>query len=235
MRCDPAVRLLILLTTLNLTASPEPPGTNFVPVPRAKLCVTEGAIDALPGPRLSIDVPKMRAYLNESTPQAVQAHFTYLGPTANPSRLGSGAVRTQFGFKLHAQDACNLVYAMWRIEAESQLVVSVKSNPGQHTSAQCANHGYQNVKPERSRPVPVLHPGDTHWFRAEMNGPELTVFVDNSPVWEGSIPPVALGFNGPVGIRSDNTRLQLELRAPQPQANPPGPSPACRTGAEELE
>jgi hypothetical protein len=124
---------------------------------------------------------------------------------------------------------------MWRIEPESQLVVSIKSNPGQHTSAQCANHGYQNIKPARSRPAPVLHPGEAHWFRAQMNGSEVTVFVDNSLVWEGPIPPVALGFNGPVGIRSDNARLQLELRAAQPQGTQSGPSPACRSGAEESE
>ena len=233
MRRDPSACLLILLSVLNLGASSESLGANFVPVPRAKLCVTEGAIDALPGPRLSIDVPKMRAYLNESTPQAIQAHFTYLGQTANPSRLGSGTIRTQFGFKLHAQDACNLVYAMWRIEPESQLVVSIKSNPGQHTSAQSGSQGYQNIKPARSKPVPVLRPGETHWFRAQMNGSEMTVFVDNSPIWEGSIPPVALGFNGPVGIRSDNARMELELRAPQPQATQSGPSPACRSGVEE--
>ncbi len=174
----------------------------------------------------------MRAYLNESTPQAIQAHFTYLGQTANPFRLGSGTIRTQFGFKLHAQDA-DLVYAMWRIEPESQLVVSIKSNPGQHTSAQCGSQGYQNIKPARSKPVPVLRPGETHWFRAQINGSEMTVFVDNSPIWEGSIPPLALGFNGPVGIRSDNARMQFELRAPQPQATQSGPSPACRSGVEE--
>lgn len=85
MRRDPAAHLLILLSLLNLGASSESLGTNFVPVPRAKLCVTEGEIDALPGPRLSIDIRKMRAYLNETIPQAIQAHFTYLGQTANPS------------------------------------------------------------------------------------------------------------------------------------------------------
>jgi hypothetical protein len=223
------VSLLIFLSIFNPTANPQSP-LDFTPVARGQLCVTEGTIDALPGPRLSIDVPKMRAYLNEATPQAIQAHFTYLGTTPNPSRLGSGATRTQFGFKLLAQDACNLVYAMWRIEPESQLVVSIKSNPGQHTSSQCGNHGYQNIKPARSKPVPDLHPGDAHWFRAQMTGSEMTVFVENSPVWEGSIPPVAIGFNGPVGIRSDNARLQLELRAPQPSQS--GPSPACRSGAE---
>ena len=34
--------------------------------------------------------------------------------------------------KLRAEDACNLVYVMWRIEPQSRLVVSVKRNPGQH-------------------------------------------------------------------------------------------------------
>jgi len=141
----------------------------------------------------------------------------------------------QFGLKLRAQDACNLVYAMWRIAPESQLVVSVKSNPGQHTSAECANHGYQNIKPVRSKPVPTLGPGSNHWIRAQMNGAELTVFVDNSPVWEGSVPTVALGFNGPVGVRSDNARLQLELHALQPLTAPPGPTPTCRSGAGDSE
>jgi hypothetical protein len=234
MRHGLVTRLLVLLGSLNLTASSQSP-LNFTPIPRAKLCVTEGAIEQLPGERLSIDVSKMRAYLNETTPQAVQAHFTYLGPTADRSSLGSGAVRVQFGLKLRAQDACNLVYAMWRISPESQLVVSVKSNPGQQTSAECANHGYQNIKPVRSKPAPALGPGSNHWIRAQMNGAQLTVFVDNSPVWEGSVPPVALGFNGPVGIRSDNARLQLELRALQPLTAPPGPAPACRSGTGESE
>jgi hypothetical protein len=231
MRLHHASRLLIFLIVLNLIAPPTSLATDFTPIPRARLCVTEGAIEQLPGTRLSIDVPKMRAYLNESTPQAVQVHFTYLGPTATTSRLGSGATRVQFGLKLRAQDACNLVYAMWRIEPESQLVVSVKSNPGEHSSAQCANRGYENIKPVRSNPVPVLRPGDSHWMRAQMSGAELTVFVDNAPVWQGSVPLVALGFNGPVGIRSDNARLQLELRASLPGT--PQPSPPCRTGAAE--
>ena len=207
---------------------------GFSPIPRANLCVTEGAVDPLPGARLSVDVPKMRAYVNESTPQAVQTHFTYLGPTANQSQLGSGASRVQFGLKLRAKDACNLIYAMWRIEPQSELVISVKSNPGQHTSAQCSNHGYQNIKPTRSKPVPALHSGETHWLRAEMDETDLTVYVDNAPVWEGRLPEVVMSFGGHVGIRSDNARLQLQLRAPlfAPQ---PKPAPACRTRPEDTE
>src|SRR6204780_4266325 len=203
---------LVCLTAWSLTASPRPGANKLAPVSRADLCVTEGAIEQGPGQRLSVAVPKMRAYLNATTAQSVEADFTYLGSTGNEARLGSGELRRQFGLKLRAQDACNLVYAMWRIEPESKLVVSVKSNPGEHTSAQCGNRGYQNIKPLRSVPVPALSSGSMHTLRAEMNGSELHVFADNSLVWEGSVGPDALAFDGPVGIRSDNARLQIDLR-----------------------
>ena len=125
----------------------------------------------------------MRAYVNRPTAQAIEARFTYLGPTSVQAPLGSGEVRQQFGLKLHAQDACNLVYAMWRFEPESKLVVSVKSNPGEHTSAECGNRGYRNIKAEKASPVPLVHPGETHTLRAEMNAAELAVFVDDT--WSG--------------------------------------------------
>jgi hypothetical protein len=132
-------------------------------------------------------------------------------------------MRRQFGLKLRAQDACNLVYAMWRIEPESKLVVSVKSNPGEHTSAQCGNRGYQNIKPLRNSPLPSLRSGDTHSLRAEMNGAEMRVFADGALVWEGSVGSDALGFDGPVGIRSDNARLEIHMETGQPtQQSPPG-------------
>jgi hypothetical protein len=177
---------------------------KLVAVTRANLCVTEGTIEELPGGRFKVSVPKMRAYLNAFTPPLVEARFTYLGSTGNEARLGSGELRRQFGLKLRAQDACNLVYAMWRIEPESKLVVSIKSNPGQHTSAECGNRGYRNIKPTHSKPVPVLRSGDSHDLRAEMDGDEMKVFADNQLVWEGLLGPEALSFDGPNGMRSDN-------------------------------
>jgi len=226
---------LMLLSGANLNAGPQTPGARLTPVSKANLCVTEGAIEELPGQRLSVNVPKMRAYVNAYTQPVVEARFTYLGSTGNEARLASGEMRRQFGVKLRAQDACNLVYAMWRIEPESKLVVSVKSNPGEHTSAQCGNRGYQNIKPLRSIPVPVLSSGDTHTLRAQMNEAEMKVFADNSLVWEGSLGPDALRFDGPVGIRSDNARLQLDLLTGQSLKTQSGSSPGCRTGAEESE
>jgi hypothetical protein len=206
-----SILVLVLLSESTFGAGPQPPGTRLTPVSKANLCVTEGSIEETPDHRLSVNVAKMRAYVNAYTQALAQVQFTYLGSTPNEAPLASGEMRRQFGLKLRAQDACNLVYAMWRIEPESKLVVSVKSNPGEHTSAQCGNRGYQNIKPRRGSPLPSLRPGDTHTIRAQMNGSEMTVFADNSPVWEGSVGENALSFDGPVGIRSDNARLQIEL------------------------
>jgi hypothetical protein len=161
------IRALLFFFVFCLSADLGFSGARLMPVSREGLCVTEGAIEELPGQRLSVNVPKTRAYVNVLTPQNVEARFTYLGSTGNEARLGSGELRRQFGLKLHAQDACNLVYAMWRIERQSKLVVSVKSNPGQHSSAECGNRGYRNVKPRRGVPVSVLRSGDTHDLRAK--------------------------------------------------------------------
>jgi hypothetical protein len=226
-RALPALALL-LLSGSNLTAGSQ---AHLSPVSKANLCVTEGTIDPLPGQRLAVNVAKMRAYVNAYTQPEVQVRFTYLGPTPNEAPLASGEMRRQFGLKLRSQDSCNLVYAMWRIEPESKLVVSVKSNPGEHSSAQCGNRGYQNIKPRRNSPVPTLVAGATHILRAQMTGAEVQVIVDNSRVWEGSVGPDALRFDGPVGIRSDNARLQIELAAPiEPRSGTP---PACRAAESE--
>jgi hypothetical protein len=88
------------------------PSTRWFSVPLRNLCVTEGAIEQASGNRLSVNVPKMRAFATVATTQDVEARFTYLGKTAGEEPLGSGEMRRQFGLKLRAQDACNLVYAM---------------------------------------------------------------------------------------------------------------------------
>ena len=52
-----------------------------------------------------------------------------------------------------------------------------------------------------------------HTLVAELSGTEMRVFVDDGLVWEGSVGPEALNLEGPVGVRSDNARLEVELRA----------------------
>jgi hypothetical protein len=201
-------------------------------VGRENLCVTEGAVDKAPKNRLAVNATKMRAYVSAPASPAIQAHFTYLGPTAEESKLGSGASRVQFGLKLHAQDACNLVYAMWRIEPESKIVVSVKRNPGQTRSSECGNRGYQNVKPRRVEAAPALRAGDTHTLAAKIVGDELYVFVDSTEVWDGSLGPDAQGLQGPVGIRSDNARLLLDLTVGAAAGTRPDHPLACKSGPD---
>jgi hypothetical protein len=199
----------------------------LMPVAAQDLCVTEGEVTPLEGERLSVQSSKMRAYLNRGTRQVIEARFTYQGATAHDVPLGSGLMRRQFGLKLRAGDPCNLLYVMWRIEPESKIVVSVKRNDGEHTSAECGNRGYDDVKPQRAAPVPRLAPGGTHTLRAALDGALMRVFIDDSPVWEGSVGAAALGFDGPVGLRSDNARLIVALRAGQPLEGPRGEPRAC--------
>jgi len=204
-------------------------------VTRAMLCVTEGSLDEMSGDRLSVRVPKMRAYVNRQTLQLIQAHFTYGGPTGTEARLGSGELRRQFGLKLRSQDPCNLVYVMWRIEPQSELVVSIKTNPGEHTSAECANRGYRNIRPARKSPVPSLQPGNSHTLQAVMNGENLRVFVDGSSIWEGALGADVLRLDGPVGIRSDNAQVEFELSVGElPGAHPSFVLP-CKSGPSESE
>jgi len=225
------------MTLLAWVAVPRSGGSDarVIRVTRPMLCVTEGSLGAMPDERLSVSVPKMRAYVNRQTAQTVEASLIYVSPTKNEARLGSGEVRRQFGLKLRAQDPCNLVYVMWRIEPKAELVVSLKTNPGEHTSAECANRGYRNIRPTRKSPVPALQPGDSHTLRAEMNGENLRVFVDNSAVWEGSLGSDVLHVHGPVGIRSDDAVVDFELRAGALSGAHADVALPCKTGPSESE
>jgi hypothetical protein len=181
---------------------------------------------------MRVEVPKMRAYVTREMEQSAELRFTYLGATSKESALGSGQMRRQFGLKLHAQDPCNLVYVIWRIDPESKLVVSVKRNPSQHSSAECGNHGYQNIKPRKAAAVPHLQPGQSHTLRAEMKGEGLRVFVDNHEVWEGEVGADAAALEGPVGIRSDNVRLEFDLLVREAASGHSKPEKPCTSGAD---
>jgi hypothetical protein len=189
------------------------PAAAETPIGRQDLCVTKGEIGAAPGGRLTIEEPEVRAVSKIPTPQAAEIRFTYRGPSKGTKPLGSGEIRRQLGIKLRAQDSCNLVYVMWRIEPEAKLVVSIKSNPGQEVHAQCGTQGYTNIKPMRHAPLPRSEVGSEHRLRAELRGRELAVFADGRPVWEGTLGPVIDHFDGPVGLRTDNVRVEMQYAA----------------------
>ena len=210
-------------------------GTNssMKPVSRDKLCITEGKIEQLSDNHLSVNVPKMRAFVTDPVVQEVEARFVYLGPSQESIPLASGEMRRQFGLKLRAQDGCNLVYAMWRIEPKQELVVSVKSNPGMTKSSECDAHGYHNIKPAQSGQLPQLKQGKRYSLRAIMDSSGMRVYANNTLVWQGDLGQDALAFNGPVGVRSDNGNFHFEFFAAPPGPGKQGATAACQTGAGE--
>jgi hypothetical protein len=199
-------------------ASTTPSPSTSIPAAPAgalslsQLCVTEGTLTPQ-GEHLFVDVPKCRAVAALATDPSAELRFTYLGPTTETTALGSGRVRRQIGLKLRAQNGCNLVYAMWRLEPKNEVAVQVKRNPGQSTFAECKNGGYRNVQPARSAAIPDVAEGSSHVLRAEMRGADLTVWADGAVVWQGNVGDDALSFDGPVGLRTDNGRFAIALTA----------------------
>lgn len=189
-------------------AAPAPSGALSL----SQLCVTEGTLTPQGG-HLFVDVPKCRAVSAVATEPTAELRFTYMGPTAETTELGSGRVRRQIGLKLRAQNGCNLVYAMWRLEPKNEIAVQVKRNPGQSTFAECKNGGYRNVQPSRSAPVPAVPEGSSHVLRAEMHGTGLSVWADGALVWQGDVGGDVLDLDGPVGLRTDNGRFALAFTA----------------------
>src|SRR5262249_18717153 len=181
--------LMAILATplLLLLVSPVDSSRGLLPVARQQLCVTSGALAAGERGAILVEVPELRATVASGPARTVEARLRYLGPTKDVKRLASGELRRQVGFKLRAANTCNVVYVMWHVEPDSRLAVSVKSNPGLTTHAQCDAHGYRNLKPARQSPVPMLRPGEWHRVRARLAGEELSASVDGHARRPGSI------------------------------------------------
>ncbi|ABF90145.1 hypothetical protein MXAN_3481 [Myxococcus xanthus DK 1622] len=185
-------------------------------VPLSRLKVTEGSLEPGPGEQLLVDGPRMRAIVPESTTSDVALRFTLLGPTERQVALASGEQRQQVGLKLFAVDACNVLYAMWRLAPKPGIVVNFKRNPGQHTSRECGNRGYTLLHPEQHVRLEAPSTGEPHTLRAQFDGKVLRVWADDTLAWTGEVPEEALAPDAPVGLRSDNVRLSLQLSTPPP-------------------
>lgn len=174
--------------------------------------VTDGKIQSAKGRRLSVSTKEMRATLKFTTVQTATVKFTYLGPTKEVSRPGSGELRSQFGIKLRAQNDCNVIYVIWRFAPDQKIAVSIQRNPGKRTHAECLERGYiNNLKPRLSDAPPPVEPNQPHVLTATMSDSDLSVTADNKLVWWGDLGPLALALRGPVGLRSDNARLLFDF------------------------
>jgi hypothetical protein len=205
-------------------------------IDRDGLCVTNGTVSMLPAGRLAIDTPSSRAVVRTATEstadQLAEIRFRYLGPTQVSKPLASGELRRQIGLKLRAEDTCNLIYAMWHIEPDAKVAVSIKRNAGMHTNEQCHAGGYVNLKAPRPVDLPPIRPGETHTLRAELHGNDLTVAADGKVAWQGTLGNEPPSPHGPAGFRTDNARFELEYYADRPvrsllqaQRAQPGPEP----------
>jgi hypothetical protein len=223
---------LILAAALGASAIAQTGRGQRLRASLSNLCVTEGAVTALPAHRLLVTDPNVHATMNRETPQDIEAHFVYLGPSNQSDAAPSGPVHHQFGFELFAQDACNLVYVMWRFEPESSIAVSVKSNPSQLLHDECRKRGATEVQPELALPLPPVRAGEraSHTLRAQVSGPQLLVFADNILVWRGALPSEVVRSRGPVGIHCDNAKLELMITVAPPL--PDAPFLPCNRVAE---
>src|SRR6266542_1871241 len=138
--------------------------TPLTQIPLDQLKVTDGSVlEHEPG-FLEVTDPAIRATVKHDRNSTASLQFRYLRRSDDVATAGSGAVFVQIGLELRALNPCNLVYVMWRIRPE-ELVVQVKRNPGQSTSAQCGNQGYTTIS---QMPYPEPEGGTLHELTAEV-------------------------------------------------------------------
>lgn len=212
-------------TRIEAAPSDHVPAIEVAPIASDTLCVTKGQVDGR-----SVTEPTVRGYARGAGGDAAQLTFVYRGESLETRELAGGDARRQLGLKLRAQDSCNVVYVMWRLDPRPKLDVSVKLNPLAKTHEQCGANGYTKLRPYKKLFVPAFEFGATHTLRAEIVGNELFAWIDGRLLWQGRLPEAARALSGPAGIRSDNVQFDLvELAAPPGEGTPP---PCKREGAD---
>jgi len=174
---------------------------------------------------MAIWSPSVRGVVPGSDPNIAAIELTYHGPTAQLAALASGDMRSQVGLKLRAEDSCNLVYVMWRLEPTPAIAVQVKRNAGQTRHEQCGTAGYARVRPAEQHTPPRLIPDSSHRLAATIDGVELTVWADHELVWRGTLPASAGDLHGAAGFRTDNVALDLAMHAHQIRGRDPAAAP----------
>ena len=195
----------------------------------------ERAKNDLPGARSSarqahVEVPTFRAVASGHAGDAAAIRFVVRGTSSTERALDSGELRRQLGLKLRAENGCNLVYVMWRLDPKPKLEVSIKRNPGARTAADCGADGYTKVKPLFSTPLPALEDGNEHELRAEIVGDTLIAWIDRQIAWQGWLPAQANELQGPAGVRSDN--LSFDLTGMDVDSRTTAADPQCRHAAD---
>ncbi|HEY5922911.1 MAG TPA: hypothetical protein VIV11_14630 [Kofleriaceae bacterium] len=196
------------------------PTVDVTPIASTDLCVTKGQVA-----EGGIADPTMRGYARGFGGDAAALTFTYRGESFETRELAGGQARRQIGIKLRAQDSCNVIYVMWRLDPKPKLDVSIKLNPLKRTHEECGADGYKKIRPHKKTFIPAYEYGKTHTLRAEIVGDELYAWIGDDLLYQGTLPETARALKGPAGVRSDNVKFDLvSLAAPQGE----GTAPACK-------
>jgi hypothetical protein len=174
--------------------------------------ISDGRIDRTGDGRFKVSTTEMRATISGTSGKSIRVHFTYLGPTQDISKLADGSVRHQFVLALRAKDICNRVYIGWHFLApkgHDQVVVQVKTNPGQVSHADCGDSGYQTVA---TLDAPGVRVNEEHTFEASIRDRRLVVITDGA-VADVKLPDAAFTFDGPAALRSDNAHVIFSYEA----------------------
>ncbi len=212
------------------SAPPDParPQLALQSIAPSSLCITSGE---LAGAR--VEVPTFRAVAPGHGGDAASLSFVVRGQSETTRPLASGYERRQLGLKLRANDGCNLVYVMWRLDPKPKLEVSIKRNAGARSNRECGARGYTRIKPTQRGALPMLEYGTRYELRAEIDGDSLIAWVDDRVMWRGKLPAEARKLAGPAGLRSDN--LMFELAAVAVDARSGGSVDVKCHGRDEAE
>lgn len=196
------------------------------------LCVTNGKVKADAAGQWEVDSSSSRFVVKNVDDNYASVRFEYLGPTQDVSLLESGTLRRQVGLKLKAEDSCNLVYVMWRIEPETDIEVLVKRNAGKSSHAACGVKGYKAIPAKFEKPVAKIETGKPRTLAAGFENGNLVVRIDGDVVWKGDPGPAARSMTGYAGFRTDNARVRLSysgraVPTEQVATRGPRPSVAC--------
>jgi hypothetical protein len=210
-----ALALILLIVAAGAASALAAPARPWQTVHASGLAVTSGSVFSAGASQLQTNSDEMRAVQRDHGHHASDARlaFRFLGNSTATKPLGSGLVRRQIGLKLLATDPCNLLYVMWRTFPDRVIEISIKSNPGQNTSAECGNNGYSDVAV-----IPELAGGhgrhvlEADTRRAADGTLVLSVYADSKLVRKVTLAAdITAGLDGPIGIRSDNGRYRFTL------------------------
>jgi hypothetical protein len=192
------------------------PPTNWLQTNLADLKVTSGSVSESVTGFLTVNHPRVRGVRNGAWHPRARLQFRYQGPSDISIPSGSGLIFEQIGIQLRAQNTCNVLSIMWRIEPAERVVIKLKSNPGQSRHEECENSGYRTLATIPLGPLQITAKDRAlHQLQAEVTLTEnccsCAAAADDRSVWSGELDfQLISAIDGPAGFRTDNGQFEFQ-------------------------